>query len=70
MASSLDCPGTLTKTVKDSALLYGITNGEDEKENTTIPGKDIIDPKIWDTQDLKGVKIGVPHEYFEEGLEK
>jgi len=45
-------------------------NGEDEKENTTIPGKDIIDPKIWDTQDLKGVKIGVPHEYFEEGLEK
>ena len=70
MASSLDCPGTLTRTVKDSALLYGIMNGEDEKENTTIPGKDIIDPKIWDTQDLKGVKIGVPHEYFEEGLEK
>ena len=70
MASSLDCPGTLTKTVKDSALLYGITNGEDEKENTTIPGKDIIDPKIWESKDLKGVKIGVPHEYFEEGLEK
>jgi Asp-tRNA(Asn)/Glu-tRNA(Gln) amidotransferase A subunit family amidase len=37
MASSLDCPGTLTKTVKDSAILYDIMNGEDKKENTSIP---------------------------------
>jgi len=36
MASSLDCPGTLTKTVKDSALLYNIMNGEDKKESTSL----------------------------------
>jgi Asp-tRNA(Asn)/Glu-tRNA(Gln) amidotransferase A subunit family amidase len=46
MASSFDCPGTITYTVEDAALLYGIMNGEDPLENTTIPGKDIIDPKI------------------------
>lgn len=53
MASSFDCPGTITKTVKDAGLLYDIMNGEDSLENTTIPGTDKIDPKIWDTKDLK-----------------
>jgi len=37
MASSLDCPGTLTRTVKDAGLLYEIMNGEDENENTSLP---------------------------------
>ncbi|MBB1565283.1 Asp-tRNA(Asn)/Glu-tRNA(Gln) amidotransferase subunit GatA [Candidatus Gracilibacteria bacterium] len=69
MASSLDCPGTLTKTVKDAALLYEIMNGNDPLENTSLPGKDIVDPKIWEKKDLKGFKIGVPKEYFEEGLD-
>ncbi len=69
MASSLDTPGTLTKTVKDAALLYEVMNGYDEKENTSIEGKDIINPKIWETKDLQWVKIGVPKEYFEEGLD-
>ncbi len=69
MASSLDCPGTLTKTVKDSALLYEIMNGEDKKENTSLAWKDIIDPKIWEKTDLKWYKIWIPKEYFEEWLE-
>lgn len=69
MASSLDCPWTLTKTVKDSAILYEIMNGNDPLENTSLPGKDIIDPKIWETSDLKWKKIWVPKEYFEEGLD-
>lgn len=70
MASSLDCPWTLTKTVKDSALLYNIMNGYDPKESTSLPGKDIIDSKIWDKKDLKGYKIWIPKEYFEEGIEE
>ena len=69
MASSLDCPWTITKTVKDAWILYEIMNWEDEKENTTLPWKDIIDNKIWDTNDLKWFKIWVPKEYFEEGLD-
>ena len=70
MASSLDCPWTLTKTVKDSAILYNIMNGYDEKESTSISGKDLIDSKIWETKDLKWMKIGIPKEYFEEGLDE
>lgn len=70
MASSLDCPGTLTKSVKDASILYEIMNWNDEMESTSLAWKDIIDPKIWDTKDLSWYKIGIPKEYFEEWLDK
>jgi aspartyl-tRNA(Asn)/glutamyl-tRNA(Gln) amidotransferase subunit A len=70
MASSLDCPWTLTKTVKDAALLYEIMNWYDENENTSLEWKDIINSKIWDTKDLSWIKIWVPKEYFEDWLDK
>ncbi len=70
MASSLDCPGTLTKTVQDAGLLYEIMNGNDELENTSLEWKDSIDPKIWERKDLKWVKVGIPKEYFEEGIDE
>lgn len=70
MASSLDCPWTLTKTVKDSAILYEIMNWYDSKENTSLPWKDLINPEIWNKKDLKGYKIWVPKEYFEEWLDE
>lgn len=69
MASSLDCPGTFTLTVQDAALLYEIMNGEDPQESSSLKGRDSINPKIWETQDLTGIKVGVPKEYFEEGLD-
>jgi len=57
MASSLDCPATFTKTVKDSALLYNIMNGQDEKDMTSVQDKDVISDDIWTKTDLKGKKI-------------
>ena len=69
MASSFDCPGTITHTVQDAAFLYEIMNGEDVNEGSSLPGKDIVDSKIWGTTDLKGMKIWIPKEYFEEGLD-
>lgn len=57
MASSLDCPGTFTKTVKDAAYLYEIMNGEDTKESSSLSGKDKIDNNIWDKKDFSGVKV-------------
>lgn len=69
MASSLDCPGTITRTVRDASLLYEIMNGEDEMDSTTLPGKDMVNPKIWEAKDLKWKKIGIPKEYFWEGLD-
>lgn len=70
MASSLDCPGTFTRTVKDAALLYEIMNGEDAMENTTLPWKDSISTDIWNKNDLRWKKIGIPKEYFEDWLDK
>lgn len=69
MASSLDCPGTLTKTVRDAWLLYEIMNWHDELENTSLETKDIIDPKIWEASDLKWIKVWLPREYFEEWID-
>lgn len=69
MASSLDTPWTFTKTVKDAGLLYEIMNWENSKENTSIPWKDIIDSKIWKTKDFSGIKVWVPKQYFEKGLD-
>ncbi|MCH8518539.1 Asp-tRNA(Asn)/Glu-tRNA(Gln) amidotransferase subunit GatA [Candidatus Gracilibacteria bacterium] len=69
MASSLDCPGTFTYTVRDASLLYEIMNGYDKKEGTSLPGHDEIDEKIWKTQDLQGYKIGLPKEYMSEGID-
>jgi len=70
MASSLDCPGTLTKTVRDAWLLYEIMNWWDEKEDTSIDWKDIIDPSIWEQKDLKWIKVWLPKEYFEEWIDE
>jgi len=70
MASSLDSPGTFTQTVQDAAFLYEIMNGEDQLESSSLPGKDTIDAKIWNTKDLSWVKVWVPKEYFEEWLDQ
>lgn len=69
MASSLDCPWTFTKTVRDAWILYDIMNWEDIKEDTSISWKDKIDDKIWDKKDLKWLKIWVPKEYFEDWID-
>lgn len=69
MASSLDCPGTFTRNVRDAADLFEITAGQDPHDSTSLETPVAIDPKIWDKQDLKGVKVGVPKEYFRDGLD-
>lgn len=66
MGSSFDCPGTLTRTVKDAGILYNLMNGEDVQENTTLPGKHTLDETIWSKTDLKGKRVGIPKQYFEE----
>lgn len=69
MASSLDTPGFFTRTVRDSALLYEIAAGYDPLDSTSLDLDHTIDSNIWNAQDLKGVKIGIPKEYFVDGME-
>jgi len=66
MGSSMDCPGPITKTVDDAALLLSIISGHDPKDATSIPqGPWQIPAPL---KDLKGLKIGLPKAYFPEGI--
>lgn len=53
MASSLDCPGYFTRTVRDAGLLYTITAGHDNKDATSLTQDVRIDESIWNRSDLK-----------------
>jgi aspartyl-tRNA(Asn)/glutamyl-tRNA(Gln) amidotransferase subunit A len=64
-ASSLDQIGPMTKDVRDSALILDIINGEDAKDSTCIPGKVTDFEASLEGASLKGVKVGVPKEYFD-----
>ena len=66
-ASSLDQIGPITKDVTDSAMLLNIIAGHDEKDSTSVKveKKDYTKALV---QDVKGLKIGVPKEYFGEGI--
>ena len=66
-ASSLDQIGPITKDVKDSAILLNLLAGHDEKDTTSvnIPKVDYVKEL---KNDVKGMKIAVPKEFFAEGL--
>ncbi len=66
-ASSLDQIGPITKDVTDSAMLLNLITGYDEKDSTSVN----IDKKDYTKalrEDVKGLKIGIPKEYFGEGI--
>ncbi len=68
MASSLDSIGHFTKTVEDNAMYLQITAGRDPMDATTPPVE--VPNYINDlNKGVKGLKIGVPQEYFIEGLD-
>ncbi len=68
MASSLDTIGGFARTAEDCALLLQEIAGSDEKDSTTPPVA-VPDYSAGLNADLKGLKIGVPKEYFVEGLD-
>lgn len=68
-ASSLDQIGPLTKDVKDSAILTNIISGHDPYDSTSIDTA-VPDYTRSLAQDIKGIKIAMPDEYFVEGLDK
>lgn len=63
-ASSLDQVGPMTKSVKDSAILLKALAGHDKMDGTT-PDEIVPDyEKLIENASMKGVKIGLPKEYF------
>jgi aspartyl-tRNA(Asn)/glutamyl-tRNA(Gln) amidotransferase subunit A len=69
LASSLDQIGPITKDVRDCALLMNLISGYDEKDSTSCdyPVPDYTKSLINDT---KGIKIGIPKEYFVKGIDE
>lgn len=70
MASSLDQIGPITKTVEDSAILFNAISGHDSYDATSadmIYGEELMNPKL---ERIKEMTIGLPKEYFIDGVEK
>lgn len=68
-ASSLDQIGPVTKTVRDSANLLQVISGKDEFDSTSLdyPVPDYLQSLI---SEIKGIRIGLPKEYFIPGIEE
>lgn len=68
MASSLDQVGPLAKTVGDSRAIYEAIKGKDSHDSTTVVPRE---PKRKELKkgSLKGLVLGVPQEYFVEGMD-
>jgi aspartyl-tRNA(Asn)/glutamyl-tRNA(Gln) amidotransferase subunit A len=66
--SSLDQIGPITKTVEDCAILMNVMAGHDERDSTSanVP---VPDYTSFLGKSLKGLRIGLPKEYFVKGLD-
>jgi len=67
-ASSLDQIGPITKTVADAALVMNAIAGPDPRDSTSVPYP-VPDYTKALIPDLKNVRIGIPQEYFVEGMQ-
>ena len=67
-ASSLDQIGPITKDVEDAALLLNVIAGYDDMDSTSV---DLAVPDYTKSlvKDVKGIRIGIPKEYFVEGID-
>ena len=66
--SSLDQIGPVAKDVTDCAVILEAISGHDEKDSTSSKRQD-TDFTSALTDDVKGMKIGIPRDYFKEGLQ-
>lgn len=68
MASSTDSPGPMARTVEDCALALEVMAGHDKMDSTSSR-RDV--PKYSELlkQDIKGLRIGVPNEFFASGID-
>ncbi len=68
-ASSLDQIGPFTKDIRDAATILNVISGRDERDSTSVP-EPVPDYTAALTGNIKGLRIGLPKEYFIGGLDK
>ena len=67
-ASSLDQAGTLTRTAEDAALMLTAMAGHDPRDSTSVD-EPVPDYAASLDDELSGLRIGVPREFFDAGLD-
>lgn len=67
-ASSLDQIGPLTRDVTDSAMMLNAISGYDGRDSTSVK-QDVPDFTSSLVKGMQGVKVGIPREYFGDGLD-
>jgi aspartyl-tRNA(Asn)/glutamyl-tRNA(Gln) amidotransferase subunit A len=67
-ASSLDQVGTFGRTVADTAAQLGVIAGYDPRDSTSLDAP-VPDYEAALTGDIRGLRVGIPREYFIEGIE-
>lgn len=67
-ASSLDQIGVFGRTVEDAALLLNVIAGHDPRDSTSM-NTPVPDYRAALTGDINGLRVGVPNEYFIEGMQ-
>ncbi|MBR6488562.1 MAG: Asp-tRNA(Asn)/Glu-tRNA(Gln) amidotransferase subunit GatA, partial [Clostridiales bacterium] len=68
-ASSLDQIGPIAKNAEDAAALYNIICGTDPKDQSSSEEASPVDMQALESYSLKGKKIGLPKEYFGDGID-
>ena len=68
-ASSLDQIGPFTKDVADCALLLRVLAGHDDRDSTSVP-QSVPDYSRALEQGVKGLRLGMPKEFFIEGMDR
>lgn len=66
-ASSLDQIGPIAKNIEDAKIIFDIIKGKDEKDSTSVETQSLSHSV---TQSPSDLVIGVPKEYFGEGIDK
>jgi len=67
-ANSLEQIGPIASNVADMTLLFNVIAGHDQRDSTSVPGEKDYTKALVD--DVKGLTIGVPKEYFGDGLDQ
>src|SRR5690606_7639020 len=66
-ASSLDQVGPLAWSAADVAAVLGVIAGHDPRDSTSVP-RPVPDYAAALTGDVRGLRVGIPREYFAEGI--
>jgi aspartyl-tRNA(Asn)/glutamyl-tRNA(Gln) amidotransferase subunit A len=67
-ASSLDQIGPFTKDIHDASLMLNVLSGQDHRDSTSVPHP-VPDYTAELTGDIKGLRVGLPKEYFISGID-